>query len=267
MLQSLEPLRQIKEPPLGTNKLEDVVKFRTMRVIFKSPELTLKLDDWERKYQQEWNCYNRIHIRDYGFKTLLEFFKHLATDLPIKIRLKDDEWIATGDWNTLSTWLNNQIAAGRYKAITVIDAKYEHIAFFGDKYNYLDFKGLQEQEYYNDIMIGVRSAHKMWLQMGEQERADENISFETSSSCYEDYKRKGFFTIPENFIKVGFPCAAFDESEQRWCRAIVVKHPDKIDDNSIISAFLVDYAMKKDFKRTNLLCILKSHLNHPVGQV
>ena len=267
MLQSLEPLRKITEPPMGNNKLEDIVKYRTMRIIFKDPDTALKLDDWERRYEQEWNCTNRVRIRDYGFKTILEFFKSLSVELPFKIRLKDDEWVAKCEYETLSTWLTNQVKVGKYRAVTVIDAKYELIAFPGDKYSYIDFESLQQQPYYGIIKCAVKSAYKMCLQMGAFERPEDTITFETSSSCYDDYKRKGFFAIPEGFIKAGFPCAAYDELEQRWCRVIVVDTPEVLSKKTPVTAFLVDYAITKKFMPQNMLCILKNHLKHPVSQI
>lgn len=268
MLQSLEPLREVREPPLGNNKVEDCIKYRTMRIIFKDPQLTLKLDDWEIRYQQEWNCKNKVQIRDYGFKTLLEFFKHLAAELPIKIRLNSqDEWIAIGDYNSLSGWLQKKMIEKCYRAITVIDAKYEQIAFPNEAYVHTGLKDLPKQEYYPVIIMSVKFPHKMWIQMRTQKRIEEHLCIEASLVCYEDYKKKGFFKVPEAFVKSGFPCVAYDEAQQRWCRAVIVKVPDRIDSNAIVSAFLVDYAITKSFPLSQLLCILKSHFKHPVGLV
>lgn len=269
MLQSLEPLRDVKEIPLGNNEVVDCIKYRTMRIIFKSqnPKLTLRLDDWEMKYQQEWNCKSKIQIRDFGHRTLLEFFKYLATQLPIKIRLNNnDEWIAVGDYEKLSSWLKKKMDEGAYRAITAIDAKYEQVAFPNEKYNYSELKDLPNQDYYPVIVMSVKMPFKFWVQIRTQKRVEDHLSIESSLVCYEDYKRKGFFSVPDQFVKPGFPCVAYDVMQQRWCRAIVLKVNDMKDDNTdCITAFLVDYAITKSFSRSQLLCILKSHLKRPVG--
>lgn len=267
MLQSLEPLKDIKSSPLGNFQVEDIVKYRTMRIIFKSPDMTLKLDDWEVKYQIEWNSRIRIHIQDYGFKTLLEFFKHLATDIPIKIRLMNDEWVAKSDYDSTSKWLNETLAAGKYRAIMVMDKKYDYIAFPNETYPVFDLKSLTHQNYYPVTIMSVNYPHKMWLQFKTAETIAAHLSIETSLTSYADYKKKNTFPVPLQFIKVGFPCVAYDEPQQRWCRAAVAEVPEKLDPESTITVFLVDYGVARHVKRAHLQCILKSHLNQPVGLI
>jgi hypothetical protein len=269
MLQSLEPLKDIKspQPPKIKYQVEDIVKYRTMRIIFKSPNMMLKLDDWELKYQIEWNSRIRIHIQDYGFKTLLEFFKHLTADIPIKIRLMNDDWVATSDFESVSKWLNEMLAAGKYRAIMAMDKKYDYIAYPGETYPIFDLKSLPRQEYFPVTIMSVNYPHKMWLQFKTPDKIAAHLSIETSLTSYEDYKKKGTFPVPLQFIKVGFPCVVFDEYQQRWCRAAVAEVPEKLDEEASITVFLVDYGVARHVKKSQLQCILKSHLTQSVGLI
>lgn len=264
MIKSLEPLPTLK-PVLGRNQIEEIILYRTMRLILTSKNQCLKLDEWERKYQQTWNYNNRIKISDYGCRTLLEFFKCLATELPIKTHLVDDEWVAKSSVEAIKDWINTKLAQGKYKVLIVMDPKYDQVAYPGETYPLQDTIGL-DQEYYPVVILAV-NRDRIWLQIRNQTRIKDHLTIETSLTCYEDHKKRDYFKVCPALVKVGFPCVAYDEIQQRWCRAMIIDVPKAVEENNIVTVFLVDYALKRKVSTSQLSCILKNHLKHPVGLV
>ena len=265
MLSNIEAMSDIKEIPLGNNKVEDIIKYRTMRIIFKDPNLTLKLDDWDMRYQQEWNR-GKVQIRDYGFKTLLDFFKHLAIELPIAITLtRNDEWVASSDYDKIGRWITNKVKSGQYRAVIVLNSFFERVALPNDKYTYADLKGLNESDYVAANIMSVKAPHKMWIQLRTHKRIEEHLNLEGSLSGYDDIKKR--FYIPDGFIRPGFPCVAFDESQQRWCRAVILKVAETGHRDEPVVAFLVDCGVTRCLPSSHLTCLQKVHLKVPVGLI
>lgn len=268
MLMSLQPITNIKEPDLKDKPVEDAVKYKTLRIIFRSANHRLKLDDWERKYEQESRL--KIRIRDYGFKTLLEFFKHLALEMPIKIRLdKNDDWYAELELEQLSVWLESQMEHEHYKAMWVMDSNYELAALPTDTYNFVGTNDLKPSNNYDPVMIlSVTDATHMWIQMRTPKKIEEHLCIESGMTCYEDYKKQGLFMVHDYFIRPGFPCAVFEESQQRWCRALLIKTPPlPVQGNDEVTALLVDYGLVRKYPIERLTCLMKQHLRLPVGLI
>lgn len=267
MSQSLEPQNFPTEPyQLNNHEIEDAIKYKTLRLIFKSPENTLRLDDWSSKFEQESRL--KIRIRDYGFKTTLEFFKHLAIELPIKVQLnKHDEWVAVLDIAMFSEWLHGKLQSGHYRAYTSTEAYLELVAFPTDKYTFADNEELIDQEFKPAFILSVKRASSMWVQLRTPKRIEEHLCVEASMVGYEDYNAKDLFKVPMYFVKPGFPCAVFDSVQQRWCRALVLKAPDTIDRDYEITALLVDYAVVRNYPVSKLLFLMKTHLKSPVGPI
>lgn len=265
MLQSLEPLKEIKTP-LGSLAIEDIIKYRTMRVIFTSPDMTLKLEDWECKYQLEWNSRIKIRIQDYGCKNLLAFFQAMTQDIPIRIRLVDDEWVATTSLEETSKWLNTTLEAGKYRAIIVKHKIYDQVAYPGETYPVYDLKSLNTQDFFPVTIMSVNYPHKMWLQVRTRESMMALMTIETSMTSYADYKKRCSFPVPSQFIKVGFPCVIYDNSIQRYCRAAITEFSGRNED-SVITVFLIDYGVLSKAKKSELQCILRSHLVQPVSLI
>lgn len=268
MLKSLQPIRDIREPDLKNKKVEDAVKYKTLRIILRSQEHQMRLDDWERKFEQESRL--KIRIRDYGFKTLLEFFKHLALEMPIKIRLdRNDDWYAEVELHRLSSWLHEQMALGHYRVMWVMDSNYELAALPTDTYNFVGLRDLDTTKEYHPVMIlSVSEQNLMWIQMRTPQKIEQHLCIEASLTCYEDYKKQGLFKVQDYFIQPGFPCAVFEESQQRWCRALLLRTPDlPIGKSDEVIALLVDYGLVKKYPVSRLLCLMKQHLKLPVGPI
>lgn len=268
MLLSLQPIKDIKEPDLKHKSVEDAIKYKTLRIIFRSENHRMKLDDWERKFEQESRL--KIRIRDYGFKTLLEFFKHLAQEMPIKIRLdKNDNWYAELELDNLSNWLHQQMAQEHYKVMWVMDSNYELAALPTDNYNFVGTKDLTPSEDYYPVMIlSVSETNLMWIQMRTPRKIEEHLCIESGLTCYEDYKKQGLFKVHDYFIRPGFPCAVFEESQQRWCRALILRSPElPVQDNDEVIALLVDYGLVRRYPIERLSCLMKQHLRLPVGLI
>lgn len=268
MLKSLQPIRDIREPDLKNKRVEDAVKYKTLRIILRSQGHRMKLDDWERKFEQESRL--KIRIRDYGFKTLLEFFKNLALEMPIKIRLdRNDDWYAELELDRLSAWLHEQMALGHYRVMWVMDSNYELAALPTDTFNFVGTKDLDTSQEYHPVMIlSVSEQNLMWIQMRTPHKIEEHLCIEASLTCYEDYKKQGLFKVQDYFIRPGFPCAVFEESQQRWCRALLLKTPElPIEKSDEVIALLVDYGLVRKYPVERLSCLMKQHLKLPVGLI
>lgn len=267
MLYSLEPLPPTKEPTLKNREVEDEIKYKTMHLIFMSRDAPLKLDEWESRFEEE----NRLKIKiwDYGFKTNLEFFKYLANEakLPIKIHLKGDDWVAIADLQAVSGWLNEQLNQHHWKAVTAVDKRYELLATPSDTYTYNDSSSLIGQEFDRSVILSTKPPNSMWLRIRNTSALDAHLNIESSMTSYEDYKRMNIFDVPKYYVRPGLPCAAFDNVQQLWCRALILKAPSTIDKNYEITALLVDYGVERKFAITELACLMKTHLHTPVGPI
>lgn len=269
MLQQLEPLDQTEEPPLKHEDIDDVVKYKTFRIIFKSQNSTLKLEDWETTFVHETRF--KIRIRDYGFRTVLEFFRKLSEDLPIKIsRDKNQDWIAVADdVALLSTWIQEKLEAGKFQAIIAIDSIYELIALpKSDRYVFTDVNELSKATTYFPVhILSVERSTSMWIQLRTSKMIEDHLCIEASMTCYQDYRENNLFKVHKFFVKPGFPCAVYDSFQQRWCRALVVEAEDNIDKDCKIKALLVDYGVVRRYLVSQLSYLLRSHVLHPVGPV
>jgi len=266
MIQSLEPLGSVKEPQPNNLEIEDTVKYRTVRMIFKSPGSSLKLEDWLVKFEQESRV--RIRISDYGCRTLLEFFKRLAKDLPIDVQLnRDDEWVAVADIGSLSEWLNKKLLDGHYRAVTSIESRYEQIAFPNDTYTYTESKDLMSAEYHPAFILSVKRSNSLWIQLRTPRKIEEHLSVEASMTCYEGYSGMSLLKVPKAFVKPGFPCAVFESTQQRWCRALILKASPTIEQNEEVTALLVDYGITRSYAISQLSCLVRKHLKLPVGPI
>lgn len=268
MLQNLEPLCDVVEPPLGNMEIEDQVKYKTIRIIYKEPNSTLKLEDWPTKFEQETRL--QIRLRYYGCTSLLDFFEKLSKDTPIKVsKNKDDDYVATMHIIDLSTWIQEKMNSNCYKAITALESRYELIAYPNDSYTFFDPKEVivKEAEYVPVHILQVKLSNYLWIQIRTPKRIENHLFIETSMGSYENYKKDGLLTVPKSFVKPGFPCAVFDQAQQRWCRALILKAPDVVDKNYEISALLVDYGVVKNYPINQLSCLMKTHLKSPVGPI
>lgn len=269
MLNTLEPLSELTKPgPMYSkidDKINDIVKYKTIRIVFTSPNGTLPLEEWEARYEQESRL--RLRVREFGFKTSLEFFKSLAKETPLKISLNaNDEWIAIIDMVSLMDWVNQELSQGHYKAIMAMDSLYEIVALPNDLYTYKNVDELINICCPVSILSAKRSS-SMWIQIREAKKIEEHLSIEASMTCYEDYKNKGLLSAPKWFIHTGFPCAVYDPSQQRWCRGLILKAPNSIDKNYEVEVLLVDYAITRTVPVSDILCLLKNHLRRPVGPI
>lgn len=268
MLQSLEPLGPTKEPPLKPREVESVIKYRTLRLIYRSESSSLKLDEWETKFEEESRL--RLRIWDYGFKNNLEFFKYLAKDLPIKVHLnKSDEWIAMTDVESLTKWVRDRLHKFDWKAPYVIDKRYELFSLPTDTYNFNESDSLIGKEYDKSIILSTKPSCSMWIRLKNKETEDASNGIMSSLTSYEDHKNDGIFRIPKEFIKPGLPCAAYDSNVQGgvWCRALILKTPGVIDKNYEIPTLLVDYGIERKFLISELLFLLKCHLQPTVRPI
>lgn len=267
MLQNLEPIGKIKEPTLNNKPIDDVVKYKTMRIIFNSAEKSLKVDEWEIKFEQESRL--KIRIRDYGCRTFLEFFQLLEKQLPITIK-KDahDNYIASTAIEDFREWLHEQLVAKNYRAITSLSKDYDLIAFPDMRYTWVNHKDLIKKDSYEPaIILSAKNSSQIWIQLRTSKKIEEHLCVEASLTCYQDYKDRGLNRVPVYFVRPGFPCAVYDVSQNRWCRAVLIDTPDVIDKNYNVIAMLVDYGTIKSVPISELLCLMKTHLQIPVGPI
>lgn len=264
MLHSLEPLGNIKEPPLKDWEIEEIVKFKTMRMVFKGQNSTLKLDDWDTKFEQENRI--RVRIRDYGCKTVLEFFKRLSVDIPIKLQNLDGQWVAIADLGRLNPWLREKMEANQFRALQAIDSRYELIAFPDDVYTYTDIKDVLHPSYQPAHILSVKRSDSMWIQLRTPKRIEDHNCLDSSMMCYQDYNEKKIIPLPRHFIRPGFPCAVFDRNMARWCRGLVLKREKRGDDLEI-NILLVDYGFEKTYGSSDLSVLMRTHLKFPVGSI
>lgn len=264
MLQSLEPLGQIKEPPLRNFPIEDIVKYKTNRMVFTSLGQVMKIDDWEINFEKENRI--RVRIRDYGCRTVLEFFKRLSVDIPIKIEQQDDQWVAKPIIDRLPIWLKERMEDGHFRALISVDARYELIAFPDDTYNYTDAKNILFEDYQPAHILSVKRADSMWIQLRTAKRIEEQLCVEASLTCYKDFNDKNTLPPPNAFIRAGFPCAVFDRNLERWCRGLVLK-VEKRGETHEANTLLIDYGIERSYAVSQLTCLMKAHLQIPVGSI
>lgn len=263
--QSLE-MTKATEKPLGNLEIDEDVKFKTMRLIFKSQDSTLLVDEWEERFERESRL--KVGIREYGFRTPLEFFHKLEQELPINLMLKQDHWIATVDFDSLSDWLHDKLTSGRYRAITSIEARYELVAYPDDHYFYTEFKNLVSETFLPVNILSIKSKNNtMWMQLRIPKKIEEHLCVESSMTCYERQKDESHMVVPKYFVKPGLPCAVYDNTQQRWCRALVLKAPENPERDHEITALLVDYGVTRLYRMSGLKCLLKTHLRLPVGPI
>lgn len=267
MLQTLEPMGPVKEPPVRFLEVDEVIKYKTMRMIFKSPDnSTLKIDDWESLFESEHRC--KIRIRDYGFKTLLDFFRNLEKELPMRVDQKDGKWVAIADIPSLSRWVEEKLSNGFYRAATAIDPIYDSITFPNEVYTFAqNIEDLKSLEFQPVFILSVKLPCSLWVQLRTPARIEAHLCVEAAMTCYEDYKTKNWLRVHKSFIKPGFPCAVFDNIQQRWCRALILRAPERVDKNYDVFALLVDYATTRKYPVSQLLCLMKSHFKYPVGPI
>lgn len=263
--QSLE-MTKATEKPLGNLEIDEDVKFKTLRLIFKSEDSTLLVDEWEERFERESRL--RVGIREYGFKTPLEFFLKLEKELPINLMQKQDRWIATVDFDSLSDWLHDKLVAGRYRAITSIEVRYELVAYPDDHYHYTDVKNLISETFLPVNILSIRSKdNTMWMQLRVSKKIEEHLCVESSMTCYERQKDDSHMVVPKYFVKPGLPCAVYDNLQQRWCRALILKAPENPERDHEITALLVDYGVIRSYRMSGLKCLLKTHLRLPIGPI
>lgn len=264
--QSLE-MTKVSEQPLGNLEIDEDVKFKTMRLIFKSQDSTLFIDEWEERFEKESRL--KVGIREYGFRTPLEFFHRLAKELPINIMPnKQDQWIATVDFDLLSDWLHEKLVAGRYRAITSIEAKYELVAYPDDSFSYTDVTNLLSLDFQPVNILSIKTKkNTIWVQLRVPKKIEEHLCVESSMTYYERQKDESYMVVPKYFVKPGLPCAVYDNIQLRWCRALVTKAPESPERDQEIHALLVDYGVTRRYRISGLKCLLKTHLRLPVGPI
>lgn len=248
------------EPQLGDLAIEEPVKYKTLRLIHKAENSSLAIDDWQAKFEEDYSL--RIRISDYGCRTMLEFFYKLARDLPIKVVLRKNNWLAVFDQNAAKTWLDTQLADGHYRAICAFEARYENMAFPDDVYIYMNPNSNAKTTFSRMHLDSIRSSNFTF-----PERSEGLLAIEERMNCYRDYHKQGFFTIYETFVKPGLPCAAFDHIQQRWCRALVTGLPSTVNRNMNVRVLLVDYGIEKEIPFTMISGLLKELVRIPVGLV
>lgn len=267
MYNSLEPLKESTDSYLNmSSPCEEVIKYKTLRIVFKSPGSALPLDDWEMKYEQETRL--RIRARDFGYKTTLEFFKALQEDAPIRVDLNDNsDFIAHIVREDLQNWVNAQLTKGLYRSMMAMDSLYEIVAMPDDLYSYNKLDDLIQADCHPISILSAKDYESMWIRLKEAKHIEAFLSIEASMTCYEDYKQKGLLKVPLQYVKPGFPCAVHDPSQKRWCRGLVLKAPDTVDKNYMIEVLLVDYGVTKQVAISEMLCILKTHQSREIGPI
>lgn len=274
--QFIEPLKESTNSIENmATKCEDVVKYKILRIVFKSPSSLLPLDDWETKYEQETRL--RIRARDFGYKTNLEFFKALQEDMPISVYYDDtNHYVATVVTEDLQNWVSGQLNRGYYKAMMSMDSLYEIVAMPDDLYTYNKLgddliepnrQTSKEIKFHPVSILSAKDYESMWIRIKDAKNIESFLSIEASMTCYEDYKRKGLLKVPLQYVMPGFPCAVFDPAQRRWCRGMVLKSPETVDKNYMIEVLLVDYGITKQVAISEMLCILKNHQSCQVGPI
>lgn len=266
--QSLE-MAKATEQPLGDLAIDETVKFKTLRLIFKSENSTLVINEWEERFYKESNNRLKVGYREYGFRDPLEFFQKLATELPINIMPnRQNQWVATVDFDILSDWLHEKLLAGRYRAITSIEARYELVGYPDDSYFYTDVKSLISETFQPVNILSIRSKdNTIWVALRVPKKIEEHLCVESSMTCYERQKDEDHMVVPKYFVKPGLPCAVYDNTQQRWCRALILKAPDNPERDHEITVLLVDYGVIRLCRISGLKGLLKTHLALPVGPI
>lgn len=256
------------EPQQTQKAIDDIIIYKTIRMIYNSEKSTMKLDDWESRFEQESRL--RFKVRDFGFRTSYEFFKKISQEAPINTRLdKDNNWIATVSMTALSEYVNQELSKGHYKAIIALNVLYESAALPGETFSFDSFDEVMKSkaDYYPTKILSPKRSNCIWVSIKEPKRIENHLSIEASMTCYEDYREKALLSASRWFIKPGFACAVFDTSQQRWCRGLVYRAPELINKNYEIEVLLVDYGIIKNIPCSKILCLLRSHLKRPVGPI
>lgn len=258
MRNCLDNITLLREPKKKLLPIEDLVRFKTYRIILKSPNSKMRLDEWVSKFEQETKLH--LNIKDYGHDSYESFFNEIAKDSPLTITKDESGLYGEIDHPALTDWIKKQVSLNCYRSIISLSKDFDRIAFPDDEYNYS--KAAPEKEFVPASILTVTKVCELWLIMRNQDAYKELVAIESTMNCYNDFKNQDITVrLPKVFMIPGCPCAAYDETTKKWYRAVVIKRVLNTDD---VLLLLVDYGMEKYFSRTSLWCLFRKHIDVPV---
>lgn len=254
----LEPPKDLK-PKRKAIPIEDIVKFKTVRIISQQPDKRLNLEDWVEAFEFETKLH--LNISDYGFTKHDEFYQELAKDTPITLsRDTNGDLIGEVFHQNLEFWIRTEIDKGNFKCIISLSKDYDRVAFPGDEFNYYK-KQDNSVQYHKVSILSAKKDSEIWLMPRNPKAFQDLTIIGTTLSSYNDFRKQEMtLRLPRCFRISGCACAVYDEIENKWSRGVIVK---RITDEEVV-VLLVDYGKEKIYPGTALWCLMKTHLNIPV---